>query len=107
MAMREDAKQNTETLLRAAGRAVLLRVWLAPSAPPTEGLLKPCVVKAGGQTAEMLVAASAVGDVDGLPAELFSVSARVEVGDTVWRVVSYAPMECGETVFGWRVQMAR
>ncbi len=75
--------------------------------PPMEVVLKPCVLKAGGEAAELLVAASAVADVAGLAAELFSVSARVVVGDAVWRVVSYAAMECGETVIGWRVQMAR
>jgi len=29
------------------------------------------------------------------------------VGDAVWRVVSFAAMQCGETMIGWRVQMAR
>jgi hypothetical protein len=78
-----------------------------------EVVLKPCFVKVSGDAAEMgaaaelLVAASAVAEVAGLPEELFSVSARVVVGDTVWRVVSYAPMEGGETVMCWRVQMAR
>jgi len=42
-----------------------------------------------------------------LPAELFSIAARVVVDEIVWRVVSYAALECGETVIGWRVQMAR
>jgi hypothetical protein len=70
-------------------------------------VLKPCLLKVSGEAAELLVAASAVGDVAGLPAELFSVSARVVVDDIVWRVVSYSAMECGETVIGWRVQMAR
>ncbi len=45
--------------------------------------------------------------VAGLPSELFGISARVVVGDTVWRAVSYAAMECGETVICWRVQLAR
>jgi hypothetical protein len=111
MAEREDARRMAETLLRAAGRAVTVRVrHAAPGqtgVPPMEVTLKPCFVKASGAAAVMLVAASALAEVAGLPAELFSVSARVVVGDTVWRVVSYAAMECGETVIGWRVQMAR
>jgi hypothetical protein len=72
-----------------------------------EVVLKPCYVKASGGAAEMLVAASAMADVAGLPEELFSISARVVVGDIVWRVVSYAALEYGETVVCWRVQMAR
>jgi hypothetical protein len=72
-----------------------------------EVTLRPCFVKVSGAAAVMLVAASALAEVAGLPAELFSVSARVVAGDTVWRVVSYAAMECGETVICWRVQLAR
>lgn len=94
-------------MLRTCGRAVVVRVRQAASAPPMEVALKPCLLKVSGEAAELLVAASAVADVAGLPGELFSVSARVVVDDTVWRVVSYAAMECGETVIGWRVQMAR
>jgi hypothetical protein len=48
-----------------------------------------------------------LADVAGLPEELFSVSARVVVDTTVWRVVSYAAMEYGETTIYWRVQMVR
>jgi hypothetical protein len=69
--------------------------------------LKPCLLKVSGDAAEMLVAASAVAEVAGLPAELFGVSARVVVDEAVWRVVSYAAVECGESVIGWRMQMAR
>jgi hypothetical protein len=42
-----------------------------------------------------------------LPAELFSITARVVADDIVWRVVSYTAMECGETVIAWRVLLAR
>jgi hypothetical protein len=107
MATREDAMQIAETMLRVAGRAVTVRVRQSASSPPMEVVLKPCLVKVSGEAAELLVAASALAKVAGLPAELFSISARVVVGDTVWRVVSYAAMECGETVVCWRVQMAR
>jgi hypothetical protein len=60
-----------------------------------------------GETAELTVAAGALADVAGLPEEVFGVTARVVAGPTVWRVASYAAMECGETVIGWRVQLAR
>jgi hypothetical protein len=107
MAMREDAKRIAETMLRVAGRAVTVSLRQAASEPPMEIVLKPCYVKVSGQAAEMLVAANALAEVAGLPAELFSVSARVVVGDIVWRVVSYTAMEGGETVICWRVQMVR
>jgi len=104
---REDAKRVAETMLRTCGRAVMVRVRQAAGVPPMEVVLKPCLLKDKGEVAELLVAAGAVEDISGLPGELFSISARVVVDDTVWRVVSYAAMECGETVIGWRVQMAR
>ncbi len=72
-----------------------------------EVVLKPCLLKGNGDAAELLVAAGAVAGVAGLPAELFSIAARVVVDDVVWRVVSYAAMEYGETVAAWRVQLAR
>jgi hypothetical protein len=72
-----------------------------------EMTLKPCLLKVKGEAAELLVAASAIADVAGLPAELFSVAARIVVDEIVWRVVSYAAVECGETVIAWRVQLAR
>jgi hypothetical protein len=73
-----------------------------------EMVLKPCVFKTTGEaSAELTVAASAVGAVAGLPAELFSISSRVVADDIVWRVVSYAAVQCGETVVAWRVQVAR
>jgi hypothetical protein len=104
---REDAKQIAETMLRTCGRTVLLRVRQTTSAPPMEMTLKPCLLKVKGEAAELLVAASAIADVAGLPAELFSVAARIVVDEIVWRVVSYAAVECGETVIAWRVQLAR
>ena len=104
---REDAKRIAETMLRTCGRAVVVRVRQPAGVPPMEVTLKPCVVKVNGEAAEMLVAASALADVAGLPEELFSISARVVADDIVWRVISYAAMECGETVICWRVQMAR
>jgi len=107
MAKREDASRIAETMLRMAGRSVSVCVRQAAAAPPMKVVLKPCLLKASGEAAELLVAASAMADVAGLPEELFSVSARVVVDDAVWRVVSYAAMECGETVIGWRVQMAQ
>jgi hypothetical protein len=107
MATRDDARRIAETMLHTAGRAVVVRVRQAASSPPMEAVLKPCLLKVSGETAEMLVAASALADIAGLPAELFSICARVVADDIVWRVVSYAAMECGETVIGWRVQMAR
>jgi len=107
MATREDARRIAETMLRMAGRSVTVRLRQLASAPSMEVVLKSCLVKVSGEAAEMLVAASAVADVAGLPAELFSVSSRVAVGETVWRVVSYTAMECGETAICWRVQMAR
>jgi hypothetical protein len=69
--------------------------------------LKPCVLKPTADTAELLVAASAVANVAGLPAEIFSIYARIIADDIVWRVVSYTAMQCGETVIAWRVQLAR
>jgi hypothetical protein len=107
MATREDAKRIAETMLRFAGRPVIVRVRQAVPGPPMEMVLKPCLVKARGEAAELLVAAVALADVAGLPEELFSVSARVVVDTTVWRVVSYAAMEYGETTIYWRVQMVR
>jgi hypothetical protein len=107
MATREDAKRIAETMLRMAGRAVTVRVRQAVSVPPLEVTLKPCLLKASGEAAELLVAGNALADVGGLPEELFGVSARVVADDIVWRVVSYAAMECGETAICWRVQMAR
>jgi hypothetical protein len=95
------------TLLRLAGRAVTVRVRQPAAGPPMEVVLKPCLLKAKGEAAELLVAASALEEVAGLPDELFSISARVVTDEIVWRVVSYAAMECGETVICWRVQMAR
>jgi hypothetical protein len=111
MATREDARRIVETMLRTAGRSVVVRVRLATPGqvgmPPREVVLKSCFVKVKGAGAVMLVAASALEDVAGLPAELFSVSARMVVGESVWRVVSYAAVACGESVICWRVQMAR
>ena len=105
--IREDAKRIAEAMLHAAGRAVVVRVRQAAAMPPMEVVLKPCLLKVSGEVAELVVAASAVADVAGLAEELFSVATRVVVDEIVWRVVSYAAMECGETVIGWRVQMAR
>ena len=103
----DGAERIADTLLNMGGRAVVVRVRQPPPASPTEVTLKPCLLKASGEAAELLVAASAVTDVAGVPAELFSISSRVVVDDTVWRVVSYAAMDCGEAVICWRVQMAR
>jgi len=107
MADRIDALRTSATLLRTCGRAVLLRVLQPAGVPPMEVTLTPCVLKASGDEAELLVAAGALADVAGLPAELFSVAARVIADDIVWRVVSYAAVDCGETVIAWRVQLAR
>ena len=103
----EGAERIAETLLNMGGRAVVVRVRQTPPAPPTEVTLEPCLLKASGEAAELLVAASAVTDVAGVPAQLFSISSRVVADDTVWRVVSYAAMDCGEAVICWRVQVAR
>jgi hypothetical protein len=103
----EGAKRIAETLLNMGGRAVVVRVRPTPPSPPTEVTLKPCLLKASGETAELLVAASAAIDVAVLPAQLFSVSSRVVADDMVWRVVSYVAVECGEAVICWCVQMAR
>jgi len=103
----EGAERIVETALRMCGRAVVVRVRQTAGVPPMEVVLRPCLLKVKGEVAEIVVAASTVADVAGLAEELFSVAARVVVGDAVWRVVSYAAMECGETVIAWRVQMAR
>ncbi len=107
MAKRNDALRTSATLLRTCGRAVVLRVLQLPSDPPMEVVLKPCVLKVNADAAELLVAAGAVAAVACLPAELFSITARVVAEDIVWRVVSYTAMECGETVIAWRVLLAR
>jgi hypothetical protein len=107
MANRPDALRTSATLLRTCGRAVVVRVLQTVSAPPMEVTLTPCVLKASGDTAEMLVAAGALDAAAGLPAELFSTAARVIADDIVWRVVSYAAIGCGQTVVAWRVQLAR
>jgi len=103
----DGAERIAETLLNMAGRAVVVRVRPALPATPVEVTLAPCLLKVSSEAAELLVAASAVTGVAILPGNLFSVSSRVVVDDNVWRVISYAAMECGETVIGWRVQMAR
>jgi len=107
MAKRDDALRTSATLLRTCGRAVLLRVLQTAATPPMEATLKPCLLKANADTAELLVVASAVANVAGLPEELFTVTARVIADDIVWRVVSSTAMQCGETVIAWRVQLAR
>jgi len=107
MAKREDALRTSATLLHTCGRAVLLRVLQTAATPPMEATLKPCLLKTTADAAELLVAASAVANVAGLPAEMFSISARIIADDIVWRVVSYTAMQCGETVIAWRVQLAR
>jgi hypothetical protein len=101
------AERQIETALRLWGRAVLLRVRQPAAMPPMEATLRPCLLKVSGDAAELLVAAGALEAVAGLPAELFTIAARVVVDDVVWRVVSYTAMECGEAVICWRVQMAR
>jgi len=104
---REDAKRTAETMLRTCGRSVILRVRQAAGGPPMEVVLKPCLLKVKDEAAELLVSAGALADVAGLPEELFSVAARVVADEIVWRLVSYAAVECGETVIAWRLQMAR
>jgi len=107
MANRVDALRTSATLLRLCGRAVVVRVLQPAGVPPMEVTLGPCVLKVSGEAAELLVAAGALAAVAGLPAELFSVAARVLADDIVWRVVSYTALEYGGTVVAWRVQLAR
>lgn len=103
----DGAERIAETLLHMGGRSVVVRVRQTPPAPSTEVTLRPCLLKASGEAAELLVAANAVTDTAVLPAQLFSISSRVVVDDIVWRVLSYAAVDCGEAVICWRVQMAR
>ena len=107
MPITDGAERIADTLLNMGGRAVVVRVRQTPPALPTEVTLKPCLLKVSGEAAELLVAASAVTAVAVLPAQLFSISSRVVVDDIVWRVISYAAMDCGDAVICWRVQMAR
>ena len=106
----EGAARAAEALLRVAGHEVVVRVRRASvgggEMPCQELTLRPCVLRSKGATAELLVSAGAVGDV-GTAAELFGVSARVVADDVVWRVVSFAAVECGGKVVCWRVGLGR